>query len=72
MTFNDYKAYRCIMRPVLELKKWRKNNIINGVPTFDLMVTGALVVVSASALALGVHGICLLIVAMPHAWLAVR
>lgn len=29
MTFNDYKAYRHILKPLWRLKKWRESRIIN-------------------------------------------
>jgi len=44
MTFNDFKAYRRIMQPVLELKKWRENKVSNKFWSnigFTILIVGA-------------------------------
>lgn len=69
MIFNDYRAYRQIMRPVLELDRDRNKP---GMKPKTLLFASILCVLSVTLMALVVKGICLLIVAMPHAWLCVR
>lgn len=71
MTFNDFKAYRAIWVEVIKLNKWRNRKMDRSL-MIGFMNAILLTIVGAGLVGLLVRGACLLIVAMPHAWLAVR
>lgn len=59
MTFNDFQGYRKTMKPVLELKKWRKNKLKESPKhIFNASMLGLCMVIALIVILLGMFEGC--------------
>lgn len=59
MTFNDFQGYRKTMKPVLELKKWRKNKLKESPKhIFSASMLGLCMVIALIVILLGMFEGC--------------